>query len=46
MDLIQEFSVIESLSSDVKVRDVLREFDMVSYRESLEEAEKYQRGKL
>ena len=42
----EEFSVIESLSSDVKVRDVLREFDMVSYRESLEEAEKYQRGKL
>lgn len=42
----EEFSVIESLSEDVKVRDVLREFEMVSYRESLEEAEKYQQGKL
>lgn len=42
----EEFSIIESLSPEIKVRDVLREFDMITYRESLEEAEKYQNGKL
>jgi len=42
----EELSIIESRSADVKVRDVMDEFDMITYRESLEEAEKYQKGRL
>lgn len=35
----EEFSVIESLSPDVKVADILREFELKTYREHLKEAE-------
>lgn len=39
----EEFSIIESLSSDVKVADVLREFNLKTYREHLKLAEDEQR---
>ena len=40
----EEFSVIESLSPDVKVADVLREFNLKTYREHLKAAEDEQRA--
>lgn len=38
----EELSVIESLSPDVKVKDILKEFDLLTYREMLKVAEKKQ----
>lgn len=41
----EEFSVIESLSPDLKVADVMREFGLKTYREHLKEAEVLQERK-
>ena len=41
----EEFSIIESLSPDVKVADVMREFGLKTYREHLKEAEDLQERK-
>lgn len=38
----EEFSVIESLSPDVKVSDILKEFDLQTYREHLQIADDQQ----
>lgn len=42
----EEFSVIKSLSPDLKVKDVLKEFDLVSYKDALLQAEEHQRNSL
>jgi predicted amidohydrolase len=34
----EEFSIIESLSPDLKVADILKEFDLVTYQEQLRQA--------
>lgn len=41
----EELSVIESLSPDVKVKDILKEFDLIPYREVLRSDEKKQISK-
>lgn len=41
----EEYSVIESLSPDLKVADILKEFDLITYREQLRIAEERQ-GRL
>jgi len=38
----EEFSVIESLSPDLKVADILKEFNLITYREQLRIAEERQ----
>ena len=38
----EEFSIIESLSEDVKVADILKEFDLKTHRQHKEIAEKEQ----
>lgn len=38
----EEFSVIESLSADVKIADVMKEFDLKTYRQHMQSAEKKQ----
>jgi beta-ureidopropionase len=38
----EEFTIIESLSDDVKVVDILKEFDLKTHREHLKIAEKAQ----
>ena len=42
----EEFTVIESLSADVKVADIMKEFDLKSHREHLRLAEVEQRRAL
>ena len=38
----EEFTIIESLSDDIKVADILKEFDLRSHREHLKIAEEAQ----
>lgn len=39
----EEFSVVESLSPDVKVADIMKEFNLRTFRQELQEAEERQR---
>jgi predicted amidohydrolase len=41
----EEWTVVESLSSDIKVKDVLNEFDILTFDKQLAEAEKVQNKK-